>query len=325
MTNNIKTSKPIIRFILRVRLIICLLAIGLMLGQIGHSQSDSVPKVILLGIAQDGGYPHIGCQRICCQLAHENDSLSKSVISMALIDPILKKWWLFEATPDLNEQLHLFNELTDGEYPYLPQGIFITHAHMGHYTGLMELGREALGATNVNVHVLPRMASYLRTSGPWSQLVDLKNIFIIEEAFDSATVLSQQIKVMPIQVPHRDEFSETAAFRIETTALNYLFVPDIDKWAKWERGLVNELKQVDIAFIDGTFSSIAELPYRNINTIPHPLVTETMLILETESQTIKKKVVFIHFNHTNKIMWDPASQKRIIQQGYSYGVQGKYY
>ncbi|MDC3337135.1 MBL fold metallo-hydrolase [Flavobacteriales bacterium] len=289
------------------------------------SQQELAPEIILLGIAQDGGYPHIGCERMCCNLAHDSDTASTFVVSIALIDPKVKKWWLFEATPDMTEQLQLFKELTDGKYPYLPAGIFITHAHMGHYTGLMELGREALGAKGVHVHVLPIMADYLSSNGPWSQLVQLKNISLIEEKFDSAAVLSASIKVIPIQVPHRDEFSETSGYKIITSGLNYLFVPDIDKWSKWNRGLANELNDVDVAFIDGTFLSITELPFRNINTIPHPLISETMELLENEADSIKNRVVFIHFNHTNKLMWDRISQKELLERGYRLGKQGNRY
>eukprot|EP00957_Ditylum_brightwellii_P156501 11911053-Ditylum_brightwellii.AAC.1 len=59
-----------------------------------------------------------------------------------------------------------------------PDGIFLTHAHIGHYTGLMYLGREALGAVDVPVYAMPRMRSFLKNNGPWSQLVSLGNINI---------------------------------------------------------------------------------------------------------------------------------------------------
>ena len=322
MTNNLEAIRSSNHILKQIRFSYFLLFLGSISWIPIFSQQELIPEIILLGIAQDGGYPHIGCERICCNLTLDNDTTRKWVVSIAAIDPVVKKWWLFEATPDMTEQLQLFKELTKGQYPYLPAGIFITHAHMGHYTGLMELGREALGAKGVKVHVMPKMANYLRSNGPWSQLVNLKNISLIEEKFDSAAVLSARIKVIPLQVPHRDEFSETAGFRIKTSALGYLFVPDIDKWSKWDRGLVNELNNVDVAFLDGTFLSITELPFRNIKTIPHPLISETIKILENEADSIKNKVVFIHFNHTNKLMWDLPSQLKMMKIGYRIGRQG---
>ncbi|MES2689480.1 MAG: pyrroloquinoline quinone biosynthesis protein PqqB, partial [Bacteroidota bacterium] len=107
------------------------------------AQNDSLPYVLVLGVAQDGGYPHIGCKKKCCEMAWQAGSLKINVVSLALVDPVEKKWWLFEATPDITGQLHLFASLTKNTFDYLPAGIFITHAHIGHYTGLMQLGREA--------------------------------------------------------------------------------------------------------------------------------------------------------------------------------------
>jgi pyrroloquinoline quinone biosynthesis protein B len=110
--------------------------------------------------------------------AWQDSDLKQSVVSLALVDPASKQWWLFEATPDLAEQLHEFNSITQSQYSYLPAGIFITHAHIGHYTGLMQLGREALNSNQVPVYVQEKMANFLKTNGPWSQLVSLKNIVV---------------------------------------------------------------------------------------------------------------------------------------------------
>jgi pyrroloquinoline quinone biosynthesis protein B len=286
------------------------------------AQNDSLPELLVLGVAQDGGFPHIGCERNCCNLANQHDSIKRLVVSLALTDPVSKKWWMFEASPDFVEQLQLFKELTNGKYPYLPEGIFLSHAHMGHYTGLMELGREALGSKNVKVHALPKMREFLTSNGPWSQLVSLGNIQLVPESFDSIQQLNERISVKPLQVPHRDEFSETAGFKILTSNKDYLFIPDIDKWSKWDLKLAEQIEAVDYAFIDATFWSITELPFRNIKSIPHPLVTETMDELKAEPASLKSKVFFIHFNHTNKIMWDPKTQIEVKSLGYNYAIQG---
>jgi len=46
------------------------------------------PFVLILGIAQDGGFPHAGCARECCDAAWKNPSLKRMVTSIAIIDPI---------------------------------------------------------------------------------------------------------------------------------------------------------------------------------------------------------------------------------------------
>jgi pyrroloquinoline quinone biosynthesis protein B len=247
------------------------------------------------------------------------------VVCLALVDSLNKKWWLFEATPDIKEQLHYFQTLTHGRYKFLPDGIFITHAHIGHYTGLMELGKEVMGANDVKVYVLPKMKTFLENNGPWSQLVKLHNINIVPLQADNAVFLSQIITVTAFTVPHRDEYSETAGFKIFTTHKKYLFIPDINKWEKWDRGIVKEAGAVDVAFVDATFYDSTELPGRNMREVPHPLVTETMHLFENTDKETKAKIHFIHFNHTNPLLWDKQKQDEVRKAGFGIAEHGGRY
>ncbi len=285
------------------------------------AQNDSLPYVLALGVAQDGGYPHIACKKGCCTNAFNDPALKKNVVSLALVDPKEKKWWLFEATPDITLQLELFKKLTAEKYNYLPAGIFLTHAHIGHYAGLMYLGREAMNAKEVPVYALPRMADFIKSNGPWSQLVFLKNILLINLKTDSAVQLSKNIKVMNFQVPHRDEFSETAGFKIVTTKKSYLFIPDIDKWEKWNKAILEEVKKVDVALLDATFFEANEIANRNVKEVPHPFVSETMELFKTEPESVKKKIFFIHFNHTNPLLWDEGKRKEVTGKGFNVVVE----
>lgn len=285
------------------------------------AQSDSLPYIQVLGVAQDGGYPHIACKKGCCTKAFADPLLKKNVVALALVDPKEKKWWLLEATPDITLQLELFKTLTGEKYNYLPNGIFITHAHIGHYAGLMFLGREAMNAKEVPVYILPRMADFLKSNGPWSQLVFLKNISIITLKSDSSIQISSNIKINPFAVPHRDEFSETAGFKIQTGGKKYLFIPDIDKWEKWNKNIVNEVKSVDAAFLDATFYEAGEIQNRNIKEVPHPFVSETMELFKSEAESVKKKIVFIHFNHTNSLLWDEQKRKEVTGKGFNVAVE----
>lgn len=280
------------------------------------------PFALVLGVTQDAGYPHIGCKRTCCQVA-SLDSVKQFVTSIAVADPDIKKWWLFEATPDITAQLNLFQQQTNGAFPYLPDGIFLTHAHIGHYTGLMYLGREALHTKNLSVYVLPKMKTFLETNGPWSQLVTLGNIVIKPLMADQLATLSRDVSVTAFTVPHRDEFSETAGFTIVTSAKRYLFIPDIDKWQKWSRNIQHEINQADIAFLDATFFSSDELPNRSIAEVPHPLVTETLQLITNKSDS--QKIHFIHMNHTNPLLWNKVSRSAFLHDGYHVAVQGKRY
>ncbi|WP_315822143.1 hypothetical protein [Paraflavitalea speifideaquila] len=77
-----------------------------------------------------------------------------------MIDRINNKYWIFEATPDMTAQMQEVQNYVGSAPNYSPQGIFITHAHIGHYAGLMFLGREAMGAQNMPVYAMPRIDSF---------------------------------------------------------------------------------------------------------------------------------------------------------------------
>ncbi len=287
------------------------------------SSSAGQPYIVILGVAQDGGYPHAGCKKDCCKAAWTDPTLRKNVVSFALVDSVEKKWWLFEATPDIREQLQLFMNLTKGSYRYLPDGIFITHAHIGHYTGLMQLGREVLNTKTVPVYALPRMCTYLSANGPWSQLVSLQNITLKQLSADTALILNSSISIESFTVPHRDEYSETAGFRIVAGQKTYLFIPDIDKWKKWNKDIIEEVKRSDIALLDATFFSSDELPNRKMEEVPHPLVSETMQLFANEPQQVKAKIHFIHFNHTNPLLWNERTKGNFEKSGFRLAKQGE--
>jgi pyrroloquinoline quinone biosynthesis protein B len=289
------------------------------------AQTDTLPYVQVLGVAQDGGYPHFGCEKSCCKMAWKDTSIRKFVVALAIVDPKTKKWWLMEATPDVKEQVEYLKKLTAGKYNYLPDGVFITHAHIGHYAGLINFGREVMNTNNIPVYVMPKMKKFIETNGPWSQLVKLNNIKLIELKEDLPVKLSDQIVITSMLVPHRDEFSETVGFRIATSVKSYLFIPDIDKWEKWKRAIIKEVDKVDIAFLDATFNDIHELKNRKMSEVPHPFVEETMELFKTTSDKTKAKIHFIHFNHTNAVMWDKSTKTQVEQKKFNVSVQGAIY
>lgn len=276
-------------------------------------------ELMVLGVAQDGGYPQAGCEKSCCTKALNHSGFSRNVTCLSLYDRKNNKVYFFEATPDYNRQWHLWKQKHPGYNGNYPDGFFITHAHIGHYTGLMQLGREVMGTAGVPVYVLPRMAEFLNTNGPWSQLVKLNNIKLYTLTVDS-TVDLNGIKVKSFLVPHRDEYSETAGFEIVAGIQRILFIPDIDKWDKWNKSLLEEIQKSTLVFVDATFYKNGELG-RDMSEIPHPFVTETMELLQKLNKEEKNKVHFIHFNHTNPILWDAEYEQQVHAKGFSVAKQ----
>ncbi|MCB9838662.1 MAG: pyrroloquinoline quinone biosynthesis protein PqqB [Phycisphaeraceae bacterium] len=306
--------------------------IGALLGALAVSAGVSAPAdpaapatpfVLVLGVAQDAGYPQTACRKACCAPAQTDPSANRNVASLAIVDPESGRRWLIDATPDFREQLRTLDEAApppadDRSSPALA-GIFCTHAHIGHYLGLAQLGREATGARGVPVYAMPRMRSFLENNGPWSQLVGLGNIELRDLHNGEPVWLTGALTVTPLLVPHRDEYSETVGFRVEGPGRSVLYVPDIDKWSRWERRIEDEIAKVDVAYLDGTFYADGELPGRDMSEIPHPFIKETMERLAELPQAERAKVRFIHFNHTNPVVRGDSKAIGVVE-GAGFGV-----
>ena len=283
-------------------------------------KNEKNPYVVVLGVAQDAGYPQAGCSKDCCKDAWENPEKRKNVSCLALVDPISKEQWIFDATPDVKFQLQLL-EKNSGINPL--SGVFLTHAHMGHYTGLMHFGREVMDYNNLPVYCMERMQNFIKTNAPWNQLVKIENIKLKLLKNDSAIELSQRISVTPFLVPHRDEYSETVGYKIKVNNKSLIFIPDIDKWEQWERSITELIKKADYAFLDATFYKNGELK-RDMSEIPHPFVEESMELFSNLSETDKQKVHFIHCNHTNPLLQEESSaQKGVIKKGFNFAKEGQ--
>lgn len=271
------------------------------------------PYMIILGTAQDGGYPHTGCRKECCKKVWQNPSLQRLVTSVAIISPDSKDVWLIDATPDFKEQIHILNTL----YPRgcNLSGIFLTHGHIGHYTGLIYLGREVMNTNNLNVYAMPMMLKLISNNAPWNQLTLNNNIILNPLSENIPITLTNKISLTPVKVPHRGELTETVGYKIEGPNKSSLFVPDIDFWNDKTLSFIND---VDTALVDGTFCDKNEVPERDPGKIPHPLISDSMQLFKDFSSNKKRKIFFIHFNHTNPVI-NPNSKERqaVINSGFN--------
>ena len=268
---------------------------------------NSNAHVIVLGVAQDGGAPHAGCSKECCEERWDNPEKHLKVSSIAIVDPKTNETWIIDATPDFASQL---NSVSNNDL----KGIFLTHAHIGHYTGLIHLGREVMGAKETPVYAMPKMKQFLETNGPWNQLVRLNNISIQKINDNVAVQLNERLSITPFLVPHRDEYSETVGYKIEGPNKSLIFIPDIDKWDKWEVNVKELVKDNDYSLLDGTFYNIDELPGRDMSEIPHPFIVESINLLNNAH---KSGVHFIHINHSNPALNSNSDAfKNIINNGF---------
>ncbi|MFG0274544.1 MAG: MBL fold metallo-hydrolase [Phycisphaerales bacterium] len=280
------------------------------------------PFVIVLGVAQDGGVPQLGST----DHAGWTDARARRLVaSLGLADPRTGERWVFDATPDFPEQVRALGREMRRAQPLL-SGVFLTHAHIGHYTGLMYLGHESLGAREMPVYTMPRMRAFLESNGPWDQLVRYGNIDLRPLAAGEAVMLAEDLRVTPLLVPHRQEYSEVVAYRIEGPGRAALYLPDIDSWREWDDmgvRLEDVLATVDIAFLDATFFADGEIPGRDMSGFPHPFVRTTIDRLAPLPASERAKVVFIHLNHTNPALRpDSDAHDQVRRAGHAVAERG---
>ena len=134
--------------ILKIGLCIVILIFSISLV---FSQNNNSPFIYVLGNVQDAGLPHIGCDEEICINAY-TEKIKYYSTSLALVDIQNHEYSLFDITLDISDQLRLIGNDIFSEF-ILPSNIFITHAHLGHYAGLMYFGREALGSKGIKVNV----------------------------------------------------------------------------------------------------------------------------------------------------------------------------
>ena len=285
-----------------------------------REDSSSGVTLHVLGIAQDAGHPQIDCYAPRCLSAWREERPPSGATSLALTISDAS-FFMFDAPPELPAALY---QVWRGSQLRLRdlKGVFLTHAHMGHYAGLLHLGKEGAGSSGIPVYAMPRMKTFLETNAPWAQLVNDKNIVIRALKAERPEVF-EQITVTPWQVPHRDEYSETAGYFIKGPRKNALYLPDIDQWHRWDRSLADVIQQVDFAFIDATFFDAGELPGRDMSLIPHPTVESTMTLLKDLAPKFRQRVIFIHMNNTNPML-DPesAQTQQVIRGGFNIARVG---
>lgn len=288
------------------------------------AQDANAPYIVVLGTVQDGGYPHPGCDKECCQKYYKGKEKKHYVSSLALIDPVSKQRYLFDCTPDFPAQLHDLNTLYPQQDTTLFDAILLTHAHIGHYTGLMYLGKEAMNTKNIVVYLTLDFYDFLEHNGPWSQLQSLGNISLYSLPPGEPFLINDRITIIPFFVPHRDEFSKTVGYKISYSGKNIIFIPDIDKWANWDKDIVQLVKDNDLLFLDGTFYKNGEISGKDMSQIPHPFIEESMTLFKDLSSSDKAKIHFIHLNHTNPaLIKGSKEQKEVEKNGFHIAQEGE--
>lgn len=323
----------------RIFLLTCLGTLGVQM-LFSNSSASKMPRfpslqnkfqptevlVKILGTAQDGGIPHMGCFCQNCERARKNPRFRRLISSLAVFDLKDKKSFLIDATPDIRRQTHMMAERSNRktvQKTFVPDAVLLTHAHIGHYTGLMFYGYEAQSTHQLPVYCSKRMAAFLKNNGPWSQLVEQKNISLHSIQEDQTISLTSRVNVTAFQVPHRHEFSDTLGFKVSGKKKSLLYIPDIQSWESWHRSIIRETKKVNTALLDGTFYSSEELPSRDLSSIGHPFIEDSVHLLKNVAEEGGTEIFFTHLNHSNLAL-DPEGEprKNLRKKGFRLASDG---
>ena len=269
-------------------------------------------RVHVLGTVQDGGVPHPGCVCGACAAARSDPKRRRRIACIA-VEGETGKTFLVDAGPDLRDQLDVLSRATGRKPPAL-DAVAITHAHVGHYLGLAFLGKEAMHTRLLPVFGTPSVARFLKGNRPWSHLVEREEIDLQILApghphpFDGAILHA-------FLTPHRGEDTDTVGFEIVGRKRRLVYVSDADVFPPQ---MVERIRDADVAIVDGTFFSPAELPHREILAVRHPYVRDSIGLLEGA----KGQIYFTHMNHTNPML-DPASpEAKSLPKGFHVLEEG---
>ncbi len=285
--------------------------------------------VVVLGTAQDAGLPQVGCNCANCIRALSNENFRRLVASIGIINIDTGKCYLIDCTTDFKFQYSILKNLMD-KYIKLTanrsilesirsdigiSGIFLTHGHMGHYTGLLQLGREASNTESIPVYGTKKMIKFLNSIKPFSTLIKNHNINTNVVEHGKLKMIDQNLTFSPILVHHRQDFTDTVGYVINGPNKKLLYIPDMDTITQ---PVLERLPNVDLALIDGTFYQMDEIrPRSDIKLIQHTPILESMKILT--KYTKLTRIFFTHFNHTNPVVNSEGTEANYVKKA-GFGI-----
>ena len=148
-------------------------------------------SLTVLGNVQDGGYPHIGCQREDCRNLFLRPAGNHAVVCLGLVDSTAgKQSFSLRRRPMQRGQAQQLS-LLPGAHEGMPDGIFPDPRPLGalHRVGIA--GARGQGRQG-GWRYLPCRGSEIssKTNGPWSQLVTLGNIALSTLVADEAVTVT---------------------------------------------------------------------------------------------------------------------------------------
>ncbi len=292
----------------------------------------------VLGAAAGGGYPQWNCNHPNSRLARQNNNIAiPRTQSSIAVSVDKKKWFIFNASPDLRQQLWnnpvLMPSASD-PLRYSPiMGVVLTNADVDHTAGLINL-RES---QKFNLYATERVLGVIGKNSIFNVLnpkfvnkipITLDKPFKLVNTDDNFS----GILVKPFSVPGKvalwleDESKgknfgsveeDTIALEVsDETGNKFFYIPACAEIPEW---LLEKLDNSKLVFFDGTLWEDDEMIKEKVGIktgkrMGHISMSGTHGSIETfKSLNIKRKI-FIHINTTNPSLLENSSERELANQ-----------
>ena len=294
-------------------------------------------KIRVLGAAAGGGYPQWNCNHPNSRRARQDDPAApQRTQSSIAVSADGEDWYLFNASPDLRQQINDNEILHPGKnLRHSPiMGAVLTNADVDHVAGLLNL-RES---QPLRIYATQRVLGVLQANSIFNVL---NPKFVSREAMllnEPLELLkpdgsSMDLRVTPFAVPGKvalwleDESKgnnfgsvdeDTIALYVEDTnnGKSFYYMPAC---ARVTSDLAERINRADLIFFDGTLWVDDEMIRDGVGIktgqrMGHISVSgEDGTLAALNDLDIKRKI-FIHINTTNPILFANSPERRMVEE-----------
>jgi pyrroloquinoline quinone biosynthesis protein B len=279
----------------------------------------------VLGSAAGGGYPQWNCSCPTCRAVRDGSRPARARTQSSIAaSPDRRRWFLFNASPDIRTQFEAFPGMHPGDGRATPlEAVLLTDAEIDHTLGLLLL-REGRGvqlhATAATHATLRGGTGFLETLErycpvDWRPVVPGREVSlggISYRAFDVPTAKHDRFGI------GADE-GRVVGYRLtdESTGRAAVYLPGVQELTPAVR---DELDGIDCLFVDGTTWHDDELirlglAEKTARDMGHLAIGGPGGSLELLSPLPIERKIYIHINNTNPILLEDTPERRLVTEG----------
>ena len=279
----------------------------------------------VLGSAAGGGYPQWNCRCPTCRAVRDGSRPARARTQSSIaVSPDRRRWFLFNASPDIRAQFEAFPGMHPGDGRTTPlEAVLLTDAEIDHTLGLLLL-REGRG---IQLHATAATHATLRGGTGFLQTLERCCPVDWRPVVPGREVSIGGISYRAFDVPtaKHDRFGSgtdegrVVGYRLtdESTGRAAVYLPGVQELTPAVR---DELDGIDCLFIDGTTWHDDELirlglAEKTARDMGHLAIGGPGGSLELLSPLPIVRKIYIHINNTNPILLQDTPERRLVTEG----------